>query len=72
VRTAGVDVEIARQTLEVAHWVMEREGTKVSMSSLEYVDLSGGVTHKWGTRRKGTISHGKQNAKIIQTLWPSI
>lgn len=71
-RVAPIGEEIARTTLDVAHWVMEKTGDHTQMQDLQYVDLPTGEVYSWTRRRKTTIRKIRRNVQIIDTLWPTI
>ena len=66
------DPEVARMTLEIAHWLLEENGIKVKPSQLEFIDLFTGVLYRGKKPRIKTIKLLKDNAKLIESLWPSI
>ena len=59
-------------TLEIAHWRLEENGIKVKPSQLEFIDLFTGVLYRGKKPRIKTIKLLKDNAKLIESLWPSI
>lgn len=71
-RSASIDAETARTTLEIAHRVLEISGSALTIDSLEYVDISSNRTHRVKTRRATTLGRARQNAKVIETLWASL
>lgn len=71
-RGRAVDPDAARRTLEIAHWVLEETGEPIKISQLEYVDLFRNTSYTFKTRRLTTISTLKQNARIIDALWPAL
>lgn len=71
-RVAPVDTETARTALEIAHWVLEQEGVTVPARQLEYIDFSSSKVHRISHRRAGTIQKLRANARLIETLWPSL
>lgn len=66
------DGEQARKTLDIAHWIMEQNGSDLRPEQLEYIDLATGVLHKYKVRRTRTIKTLQEYAKIIASLWPTI
>lgn len=71
-RAQALDPDLARVTLELAHWLLEKQGQEIPIQRIEYVDLFKGTTHKIAKRRATTVSAATQSLKIIQTLWSSI
>lgn len=71
-RTGSIDPGIARTTIEIAHWTLEQNALRVPLRSIEYVDIGTGRSHRTNRRRSGTIRRVRQNAKIIEALWPTI
>lgn len=71
-RAQPLHQELARTTLELAHWALESAGSAASPKQIEYVDLFTGVVHTIAKRRVSTISAAEQNLKIIKTLWPTL
>lgn len=66
------DPELARTTLEIAHWVLERNELDLKPEQIEFIDLSTGVLHKIKKRRAKTIKDLEENAKLIGDMWPTI
>jgi len=71
-RAQPLDPELARTTLELAHWALESAGAPISVKQLEYVDLFTGTPHLIAKRRASTVTVAQQNLKIIQALWPTL
>lgn len=71
-RSARIDADTARTTLEIADWTLNHAGQAVPLASLEYVDITSGASHTVKKIRKQTIKSMKQNAGLIQTLWPTL
>lgn len=71
-RTTELDVDVARLTLEIAHWVLERAGIQVPVRTLEYVDLTSNRVHRIGQRRQRTINRMRGAARVIEALWPTV
>lgn len=71
-RAQPLHQDLARTTLELAHWALEGAGSAVRPKQIEYVDLFTGVVHTIGKRRASTITAAEQNLKIIKTLWPTL
>lgn len=70
-RAQPLDPDLARKTLELVHWGLERAGSPVGMQQLEYFDLFTGTAYSISSRRKTTISAAEQSVKIIQAIWPT-
>lgn len=67
-----IDLEIARLSLEISHWILEQNGVKVSMSQLKLVDMASKSEISFSRRRKTTIDLLTHNSKIIDAIWQSI
>ncbi|MGO4220539.1 hypothetical protein AB4Y64_01545 [Lysobacter sp. TAF61] len=67
-----LDPEVARMTLEIAHWLLEQNGVEVKPQQLEFIDLFTGVLHPGKKRRARTIKLLTDNAKLIESMWPTI
>src|SRR5690606_17310244 len=66
------DPECARMTLEIAHWLLERNGVEIHSRQLEFFDLFSNVLYTGKKRRSKTIKLLEENAKLIESLWPTI
>lgn len=67
------DPETARLTLEIAQWVIAEEGlVKVLPKQFEYIDLFTGVDVVGRKVRKKTLRDLKENARLIESLWPTL
>jgi hypothetical protein len=64
--------EVAKKTLEIAHWLLEHTGVGLNPAQVEFIDLSNGALPKITKRRSKTIRDLEANAKLIGTLWPAI
>jgi len=71
-RSVAIDEEIAKTSLEVAFWVLDKNGTPIPLRALEYVDLESGDTYRITRTRARTTKLIAANARIISTLWPVI
>jgi len=64
--------EAAKMTLEIAHWVLEQNEVKIDPRRIEFIDLFSGKLYTIKRRREKTIKLLEENAKIIESLWPTI
>lgn len=71
-RNAPITGQIARLTLQLAHWVLEQNGTPVPYSALEYIDFRSRQTTRISRIPARTIQLATANARIISTLWPTL
>lgn len=71
-RSVPMDQDIAKTTLIVAHWILERNGTPIRYSALEYIDLQSGNVYRINRTPARTARLIVTNARIISTLWPTI
>lgn len=71
-RNAPVEKAVARATLELAHWVLQRNGIVVPVGHLEYVDLFTRKTHMISRVRDVTIRHARGNARVVVQRWPTL
>lgn len=66
------DPEVARMTLELAHWIMKENDVDVRPEQLEFIDLFTGTLYRGKKPRQRTIELMQENAKLIESFWPSI
>ncbi|WP_266157246.1 hypothetical protein [Dyella silvatica] len=59
-------------TLEIAHWLLEQNGIDIAPRQIEFIDLFSGRLYTIKRRREKTIKLLDENARLIQSLWPSI
>lgn len=71
-RAQPLDPELARTTLELAHWALNGAGMPVEAKRLEYFDLFSVKSFSIERCRTTTVRAAEQNVKIIQALWQSI
>lgn len=71
-RQIPIDTEVAHVTTEIAHWILQEAGQDIDIDQIEVVDLAAKRVYKLRKRRPTTIRLLKNNAKIIEALWPSI
>jgi len=71
-RSVAIDQDIAKKTLEVAHWILQQNATPVPYDALEYIDLESGDVYRINRTTARTAQLIAANARIISTLWPTI
>lgn len=71
-RNAPVEKAVARATLELAHWVLQRNGIIAPLGFLEYVDLFTRKTYKFLKVRDLTIRRARGNARVVVQRWPTL
>jgi hypothetical protein len=71
-RNAPIPDEVARATLELAHWVLQKNGIIVPPRTLEYVDLFVRRTHRAQNVRNMTIRRARQCARVVAQMWPTL
>lgn len=72
-RVMPINEQLARATLEVAHWLIESCGKRARVSDLEYIDLAdGGHRYSFARIRSRTIKQAEQTLKVVEALWPTI
>ncbi len=70
-RAAPIQPEIARGTIEIAHWVLTEAGSNIPIRQIEYFDFASGRLFRTSARRAGTLKRLKANARLIEAIWPS-
>lgn len=71
-RAMPLDAELAKVTLEIARWILEKDNIYYPANSIEYVDLYNDKTYEIKKIRNSTIKAMNENFKIIETLWPTL
>lgn len=72
-KAEAADPETARLTLELGHWILNQESFEdVGPHQLEYIDLFTGTASRGRKIRKKTLRDLKENARLIESLWPSL
>lgn len=71
-RSQPLDTEVARLTIEIAHWVVEISGIKIKIDQIEYFDLCNNTSYSFKKRRATTIKNLEENAKVIDAIWPTL
>jgi hypothetical protein len=71
-RGEKLDEEVARTTIEIGHWVLEENKIALDPKQIEFIDLFSGKIHQTKTRRNQTIKQMRENARIIEILWPTL
>jgi len=66
------DPKTARLTTEFAYWLLHENGIKVRPAQVEFIDLFTGVLHVGRGLRKSTLRDLEENARLIESLWPTI
>jgi hypothetical protein len=67
-----MDPETARLTLEFAHWLLRENGMEVKPKQVEFIDLFTGVLYVGRAPRKSTLRNLDENARLIESMWPTI
>jgi hypothetical protein len=68
----SLEPELAKITLEIAHWVLGQNEGGSDPRLIEFVDVTGDRHFKGTKGRPRTIKQLHQNAKVIDALWKSI
>ena len=71
-RACPLNPELARTTLELSHWLLERAGPSQSLDQLEYIDLQSGSSYFISERRSATIDAATQALLQIKQIWKEI
>jgi hypothetical protein len=71
-RQVPLNREVALKALEIAAWVLGEAGAALPPTVLEYVDLSSGQTYRINRIRTKTIRAMRDNANVIEALWPTV
>jgi len=71
-RNAPVPTDVAKATLELAHWVLQKNGILVPTNALGYVDLFERKTHRIQQVRNRTIQRARQCARVVAQMWPTL
>lgn len=71
-KAAQCNPEVARMTLEIGHWLLEQNGVSIAPDQLEFIDLFTGALYRGKRRRLRTVRALEENAKLIESLWPTI
>ena len=71
-RDVAIDAATAATTLQIAYWVLEENAVAPPFKGLQYVDLKTAKVHSIARQSQKALRLMKANAKIIQTLWPTI
>jgi len=66
------DPETARLTLEFAYWLLRENGVEVKPRQVEFIDLFSNVLYPGRAPRKSTLRDLDENARLIESLWPTI
>jgi hypothetical protein len=67
--SVGIDQEMAKRLLEIAHWIYAESGNQMSERQFELFDLATGTLHQIKKRRSSTIEQVKDTAKMIESVW---
>ena len=59
-------------TVEIAHWLLEQNKLDVKAEQIEFIDLFTGALYKIKKRRAKTLKLLGENAKLIESFWPTI
>jgi len=71
-RAAPLHPGIAKAAIDIAHWVLAQAGADVPVRQIEYFDFAANRLYRAQARRSGTIRRLRANARIIETLWPTL
>jgi len=72
-RAVPLEENLARTTIEVAHWLLGSCGIRAGIDQLEYVDLANdGMAHVCKKGRASTVKRAEQTLKVVEALWPTI
>lgn len=71
-RNTPVDSELAKLSLEFAHYILKANGVITELKNLEFIDLVSNKVYILNKARKTSITKLKQNISIIEALWNTI
>lgn len=71
-RSHALDADVAKNTIEITHWLLEQAGHELPIKNIQYIDLYTETTFEVSKRRASTVKAVSENLKIIETLWPSL
>ncbi len=71
-RNAAIDSIIARDTLQIAYWVMLQNGFQGRIQQLQYIDLIGNTVHSARQLTNTLQRNMNNNASLVATIWNSI
>lgn len=71
-RNAVANAEIAKATIDIAHWLLDSAGAAVPVAQIEYVDFAGDKVYRLRARRDATIKKLRSNARLIEAIWPTL
>lgn len=72
-RQAPITPELAKRTLELALWVLNRSKAAATPEGLEFIDLAAkGRVYRIKSVRQKTVRRAQQNARAIAHLWQRI
>jgi hypothetical protein len=71
-RQYPIDGEIAKDTLQIAYWLLQQNDIKITVANLEFIDLANGTIWKINRPSTRTINNMKNNFLVINALWDSI
>lgn len=69
---AKQDSATARMTLDLAHWVLARNGIDLASGQLEFIDLFDGTLYRHRKSRGKTVDLLQENVRLIESLWPTL
>lgn len=71
-RGTKIDEQIAKDTLSLTYWILEKNGINCKISQLEYIDLAADIVFRVKKQSISTIKKMNNNALVVKTLWDSI
>lgn len=71
-KATALPARLAEDALNLGHWVLEQNGIIVPIQALEFVDLFIGKVHKVRSRSAATEKALRENARVIEELWPTL
>lgn len=71
-KSAALTGRLAEDTVQIGHWLLEREGIRVSIYAIEFIDLFSGKVFSVRSRSAGVEKMLRENARVIADLWPNL
>ena len=71
-RNIAIDPDIAKDTIQIAHWVLCKTDPSSNIKDIEFIDLCEGIVYKANTVSTKSLSRFMSNAKVVEALWATI
>ena len=71
-RITAIEPKIAKDTIYIAYWIMQKNHIKCDIAQIEFIDLVSNIIYKVKRQSSRTIANMMNNSDLVKAIWNSI